>query len=86
MGSKATHQNPQPSLDDLLIQMRINAKKMNKESLKAAKDSQNYMKKAKEALRKNNEEGAKLYLKTASSKKEEGKGNLTQPLTFKGWE
>ena len=70
MGSKATQTQKQPSLDDLLIEMKINAKRMNKESLKATKDSQNYMKKAKEALRKNNEDAAKLYLKTASSKKQ----------------
>lgn len=31
------------------------------------------MKKAKEALKKNNEEGAKLYLMSASQKKNEGK-------------
>ena len=30
------------------------------------------MKKAKEALRKNNEDGAKLYLQTAASKRSEG--------------
>ena len=47
MGSKATQSQKQPSLDDLLIEMKINAKRMNKESLKAMKDSQNYMKKAK---------------------------------------
>jgi len=33
------------------------------------KDSQNYMKKAKDALKKNNEEGAKLYLQSAASKR-----------------
>ena len=50
MGSKATQPQKQPSLDDLLIEMKINAKRMSKESLKVTKDSQNYMKKAKEAL------------------------------------
>ena len=70
MGSKATQPQKQPSLDDLLIEMKINAKRMSKESLKVTKYSQNYMRKAKEALRKNNEDDAKLYLKTASSKKQ----------------
>ena len=44
---------------------------MNRESGKAMKDSQNYMEKAKEALRKNNEDGAKMYLQSAASKRAE---------------
>jgi hypothetical protein len=35
------------------------------------KESQQFMKKAKEALKKNNEEGAKLYLQSAASKRAE---------------
>lgn len=42
---------------------------MARESQKALKDSQAYMKKAKEALKKNNEDGAKLYLQSAASKR-----------------
>ena len=37
------------------------------------------MKQAKEALKKNNEEGAKLYLQSAASKRAEGICNLIQP-------
>ena len=68
MGSKAP-QKAKPALEDILIEMKMNSKKLNRESAKASKDSQAYMKKAKEALKKNNEEGAKLYLQTAASKR-----------------
>ena len=64
-----TPQKPKPTLQDALIEMKINSKRVNRESGKAMKESQNYMKKAKEALKKNNEEGAKLYLQSAASKR-----------------
>lgn len=77
MGNKP--QAPKPTLDDALIEMKINSKRMNRESAKAMKESQNYMKKAKEALKKNNEEGAKMYLQSAASKRSECKHLLSQP-------
>ena len=43
----ATPQKPKPTLQDILIDMKINSKRMNRDSAKAMKDSQNYMKKAK---------------------------------------
>jgi len=43
------------------------------------KESQTYVKKAKDALRKNNEDGAKLYLQSAASKRSECNNCLTQP-------
>lgn len=46
MGNK-TPQKPKPTLEDALIEMKINSKKMNRDSAKAMKDSQAYMKKAK---------------------------------------
>lgn len=67
MGNKP--QQPKPTLEDALIEMKINSKRLSRESQKAMKDSQGYMKKAKEALKKNNEEGAKLYLQSAASKR-----------------
>lgn len=67
MGNKP--QAPRPTLEDALIEMKINSKRVSRESAKAMKDSQNYMKKAKDALKKNNEEGAKLYLQSAASKR-----------------
>lgn len=62
-------QKPKPTLEDALIEMKINSKRLNRESTKAMKESQTYMKKAKEALKKNNEDGAKLYLQSAASKR-----------------
>ena len=47
----------------------MNSKRLSRESAKATKDSQTYMKKAKESLKKNNEDGAKLYLQSAASKR-----------------
>ena len=69
MGS--TPQKPKPTLQDALIELKMNSKRMTRESAKSMKESQNYMKKAKEALKKNNEDGAKLYLQTAASKRAE---------------
>lgn len=77
MGNK--QKAPQPTLEDALIEMKINSKRMNRESGKAMKESQQYMKKAKEALRKNNEDGAKMYLQSAASKRAECKCLLNQP-------
>ena len=76
MGNKP--QAPKPTLEDALIEMKINSKRMNRESAKAMKESQGYMKKAKEALKKNNEEGAKMYLQSAASKRAECTLRLTQ--------
>ena len=43
-----------------------------REAQKAMKDSQTYLNKAKIALKKNNEDLAKLYLQSASSKRTQG--------------
>ncbi len=69
MGGK--QKEPQVTLEDSLIEMKIQAKRMTRESNKAMKDSNSYMKKAEEALRKNNEEAAKMYLQSAASKRAE---------------
>jgi len=66
MGNKP---QAKPTLEDALIDMKINSKRMARESQKSMKESQNCMKKAKDALRKNNEDGAKLYLQSAASKR-----------------
>jgi charged multivesicular body protein 1 len=60
-----------PTMEDTLIEMKMASKRMARESAKSMKDSNAYMKKAKEALKKNNEEGAKLYLQSAASKRAE---------------
>ena len=43
------------------------------------------MKKAKQALKKNNEDGAKLYLQSAASKRAEGTYYFTQQQMCKEW-
>ena len=53
MGNSQPKQK-KPTLEDALIEMKINGKRLNRESQKSMKDSQTYMKKAKEALKKNN--------------------------------
>jgi len=64
-------QAPKPTLQDVLIDMKINSKKVSRESQKSMKESQVYMKKAKDLLRKNNEDSAKIYLQSAASKRAE---------------
>jgi charged multivesicular body protein 1 len=59
--------------------MKMASKRMARESAKSMKESNAYMKKAKEALKKNNEEGAKLYLQTAASKRAECNRYIIQP-------
>lgn len=45
------------------------SKRLHRESTKSMKESAAYMKKAKEALKKNNEDSAKLFLQSAASKR-----------------
>ena len=46
MGSKAP-QKAKPTLEDVVLDMKMNSKQLARESTKAMKDSQKYMKKAK---------------------------------------
>ena len=55
-------------LDDAIIEMKIQSKGIQRASKKSEKESEKYRKQAKDALKKNNEEGAKLYLVSASQK------------------
>ena len=57
------------TMEDTLIEMKMASKRMARESAKSKKESEKYMKMAKDALKKNNEEGAKLYLQSAASKR-----------------
>ena len=78
MGNDAPKKKP-PTMEDTLIEMKMASKRMARESAKSKKESEKYMKMAKEALKKNNEEGAKLYLQSAASKRAECTCNLIQP-------
>ena len=57
------------TLEDSLIEMKIQSKTLERAAKKAEKESVKYMKKAKDALRKNDEEPAKMYLMSAASKR-----------------
>ena len=64
-------QKPPPkkmTLDDSIIQMKMQSKALERSAKKAEKQSQKYKKKAKDALKKNDEESAKMYLMSAASK------------------
>lgn len=50
---------------------------------KAQKEKEKYMKQAKDALKKNNEDFAKLYLTSASQKNNEGTSSIIQQKIIK---
>jgi charged multivesicular body protein 1 len=72
MGNEQPKPVHKPSIEDSIIDMKIQAKTVARAGKKAEKDATLYQKKAKEALKKNNEEAAKMYLMTAASKNKEG--------------
>ena len=84
MGNDAPPPKKQVSLDDALIDMKIQSKTVMRAAKKAQKESQKYRKQAKDALKKNNEDFAKLYMTSASQKRTEGNSYLIQPLITKG--
>lgn len=72
MGNEPTNPKMAPKkmdLDDAIIEMKIQSKGVMRAAKKAEKESDKYMKQAKEALKKNNEDFAKLHLMSASQKK-----------------
>ena len=80
-------QKPVPkkmSLEDNIIEMKIQCKQLERASKKAEKESHSYQKKAKEALKKNSEEGAKMYLMSAANKRNEGRDDLTKLFRLSG--
>ncbi len=84
MGNDAPPPKKQVSLDDALIDMKIQSKTVMRAAKKAEKESQKYKKQAKDALKKNNEDFAKLYMTSASQKRAEGSSYLIQLLIIKG--
>ena len=59
------------TLEDSIIEMKIQSKTLERSAKKAEKESEKYKKKAKDALKKNDEESAKMYLMSAASKHNE---------------
>jgi len=58
------------------MSMKMKAKQFERESGKCNKEREKYVVKAKESLRKSNEEGARLFLELAEQKKSEGHNYL----------
>ena len=63
---------PKKSLDDHIIDMKMNAKQIQRAAKNAQKQQKKYIKQAKDALRKNNDDFAKMYAASASQKHNEG--------------
>lgn len=72
MGNDTTIPKKKMSLEDAIIEMKIQSKQVMRMGKKAQKESEKYRKQAKDALKKNNEDFAKLYITSASQKHNEG--------------
>ena len=73
MGNNPPPPPKAPTMEETIIEMKMTARRFANESKKAEKEEKQNMDKAKMALKKNNEEGAKLYLMSAAAKHNEGK-------------
>eukprot|EP00331_Platyophrya_macrostoma_P024668 CAMPEP_0176437400 /NCGR_PEP_ID=MMETSP0127-20121128/18597_1 /TAXON_ID=938130 /ORGANISM="Platyophrya macrostoma, Strain WH" /LENGTH=209 /DNA_ID=CAMNT_0017821015 /DNA_START=122 /DNA_END=751 /DNA_ORIENTATION=- len=73
MGEKQSKpvETPKMDVDDMILELRMKSKQLERESNRSKKESEKEVVKAKAALKKNNEEGAKLYLQTAQMKHQE---------------
>ena len=83
MGQEEHKPQKKMSLEDNIIEMKMQIKTLQRASKKAEKESANYQKKAKDALKKNQEEAAKMYLMSAASKRNEGNCVRTQLFLLK---
>ncbi|EGR30865.1 snf7 family protein, putative [Ichthyophthirius multifiliis] len=64
---------PPPTTQEILIDMKLAAKSFERDAKKAEKEKQQQYLKAQQAIKKNNEEGAKLYLQNMMQKDREMK-------------
>ncbi|CAD8169497.1 unnamed protein product [Paramecium pentaurelia] len=64
-------QAPKPTIDDAILDMKLASKRFTNESKKCEKEKEKLMNQAKATLKKNNEEGAKLFLTSAMNKQRE---------------
>ncbi|KAM3139263.1 hypothetical protein pb186bvf_008673 [Paramecium bursaria] len=71
MGQQPQAKAPQPTIDDVILDMRLSSKRFAREANRCDKEKDALMVKAKQALQKNNEEGAKLFLTSAMNKQKE---------------
>lgn len=72
MGNDPKKPVPRKSMEDHIIDMKINAKQIQRQAKNAEKEEKKYVKQAKDALKKNNDDFAKMYVTSASQKHNEG--------------
>lgn len=72
MGNEPPKKAPVKSMEDHIIDMKMNAKQIQRAAKNAEKEQKKYIKQAKDALKKNQDDFAKLYATSASQKHNEG--------------
>eukprot|EP00330_Aristerostoma_sp_ATCC50986_P009341 CAMPEP_0114576446 /NCGR_PEP_ID=MMETSP0125-20121206/1207_1 /TAXON_ID=485358 ORGANISM="Aristerostoma sp., Strain ATCC 50986" /NCGR_SAMPLE_ID=MMETSP0125 /ASSEMBLY_ACC=CAM_ASM_000245 /LENGTH=369 /DNA_ID=CAMNT_0001764967 /DNA_START=101 /DNA_END=1211 /DNA_ORIENTATION=- len=78
MGGKKSvpQKDPREEIEDAIFNMKFTAKQFENAAKKAQKEQKKEIQKAKDALKKNNEEGAKLFLQNAATKYKESSNML----------
>ena len=71
MGGNDSKPVPKPTIDEVILDMRMTAKRFECESRRAERDKKKELEKARAAIKKSNEEGAKLFLANAATKQKE---------------
>ena len=69
---KKEPEKPKMDMNEMLINMKMKSKSFGRESNKAMKEKEKYYKKAKDTLKKGNEEGAQMFCDLAQQKHQEG--------------
>ena len=62
---------PPPDMNEVLINLKMKSKTFQRQSGRCLKEKEKYYKQAKDALKKGNEEGAKMFLELAQTKENE---------------
>jgi len=74
--SKNKKKQPEEDIQDMILGMRLTSKQFQNAAKRAQKDQEKEIKKAREALKKSNEEGAKLFLQNAANKYKESQSMM----------
>lgn len=72
-GEQPKPQKPAPTIEETIIDMRMTAKRFEHDSKRAEKEKKAMLAKARDCIKKGNDEGAKLYLSNAATKEREQK-------------
>jgi len=76
MGADAPKPVKKPTLDETILDMKMTAKRFQIESNRAEKEKNKEIEKARNAIKKGNDEGARLFLSMAAMKQKEGMQSL----------